>query len=440
MTLTPDKDLRIEPAAPADRRVFRAGLLASVAFHVAVAAALITDVEGFQAAGDVDAVEVEIVQLPPSVTPEPVEAPAVEEPDPEVPEPEVPEPEPAEPEEQAEEQADPPPLEPAAPETDPEPEDIASLPVLQEVQEFGEEDVLPDGASEEEPANEPVDAEDVADTDTPEEPSDASATDDPGLEDGAGEDEVADGDAEGEPETDPETVLDQQLDDLVEESLEQLESETETETFEDGSSGETETADAENADSAEDISPEETVPDSEEAGTDAAVDLGEEGELSADSFGVVGPIATAATPAPKPVRRSQATAANANPSAGSGSALPQARELFTGGVLQDSRLVTAMSGMPPGQRLNLLCTTELRAQLNASNPPYFPDIMPSLRPRRGTVLDPGGWVAFRAYGLWYNVAFRCEVDPGVRRVERFSFRVGGPIPRAEWGARGLPVN
>jgi hypothetical protein len=118
-----------------------------------------------------------------------------------------------------------------------------------------------------------------------------------------------------------------------------------------------------------------------------------------------------------------------------------ARRLYSDELTSDTRTRTAIRGMTKGERLNLLCLTELRGQLNNGNPPYFPDLMPSLRRTRGgTVLDPGGWLAFRSFGLWYNVTFRCEVDTTVRRVVSFRYRVGEPIPRSEWAERRLPAN
>ena len=94
-----------------------------------------------------------------------------------------------------------------------------------------------------------------------------------------------------------------------------------------------------------------------------------------------------------------------------------------------------MRGMPPGQRLNLLCMTELRAQLAAASS-VPPELLPSFRGLSGSVLEPRN-AAFRSLGRWFDVAFRCETDSGVTRVERFSFKIGNEIPQSQWLSRGL---
>jgi hypothetical protein len=65
-----------------------------------------------------------------------------------------------------------------------------------------------------------------------------------------------------------------------------------------------------------------------------------------------------------------------------------------------------------------------------------PELLPSFRPRGGNVLQPR-IAAFRSLGRWFDVAFRCETDSGVTRVERFSFKIGKEIPQSQWLERGL---
>ena len=91
------------------------------------------------------------------------------------------------------------------------------------------------------------------------------------------------------------------------------------------------------------------------------------------------------------------------------------------------------------QRLNLLCLTELRAQIRDLYPDRPAEILPSFRPQPGTVLAPVR-AAYRSRGVWYDLDFRCETDPAVTRVEDFSFRVGPPVPRSQWLSRGFPQN
>lgn len=116
-----------------------------------------------------------------------------------------------------------------------------------------------------------------------------------------------------------------------------------------------------------------------------------------------------------------------------------ATRLFSRDISDDPRMRTAMNGMPQAARVDLLCMTELRAQLRTATPPYQPDLLPSFRLESGTVLQPRR-AAFRAGGQWYDLAFRCELNTQVTRVESFTFRVGAPVPRSEWSARGFPGN
>lgn len=85
-----------------------------------------------------------------------------------------------------------------------------------------------------------------------------------------------------------------------------------------------------------------------------------------------------------------------------------------------------------------LCASQLSAQLRRGSPPYFASQVPSLRlPEGSTVIDMRR-EAFQANGQWYNVSFRCEVDADATRVVSFAYRVGAPVPRDQWAARGFP--
>ncbi|WP_417768105.1 DUF930 domain-containing protein [Stappia sp.] len=116
-----------------------------------------------------------------------------------------------------------------------------------------------------------------------------------------------------------------------------------------------------------------------------------------------------------------------------------ATRLFSRDISDDPRMRMAMNGMPQAARADLLCMTELRAQLRTGTPPYHADLLPSFRLEAGNVLQPRR-AAFRAGGQWYDLAFRCELNAGVTRVESFSHRVGEPVPRSEWSARRFPGN
>ena len=165
---------------------------------------------------------------------------------------------------------------------------------------------------------------------------------------------------------------------------------------------------------------------------DAGDPPAEVAEDIAEDFGTVGRIETAALPVRKPAAPRTAPARSNAPAR---SDLLPARELYSRDLLDDQRAQTAMRGMSASQRLNLLCMTEMRAQLTVASP-VPPEILPSFRPPAGNVLEPGR-AEFRALGRWFDLAFRCETDSGVTRVEKFAFKIGREIPRSEWGSRGL---
>ncbi|MEP3049257.1 MAG: DUF930 domain-containing protein [Roseibium sp.] len=384
-----------------ETRYFAIGVVASLMLHVFAALAFMDEVDPHSAPAVPEAVEVELVPPPP-----PLAIPEPEELEPEEPEPEEPEPEEPEPEEQpeVEEPAEPePPAQLELP-SEPEPapaEELTELPeeqlpeevqVLQPVKEFGEEDSAPE------------DSEEGAPEQAPEEPTDAEA------------DETTDEQEPAEEELDGADEALNKEDEPTEDTSEATENEPATE-----DTGEAETVDSE----AEDVPQPET---------DAVV---VEKEILPTDFGTVGEIVTLATPTAKP-NPSRSNGSGGGRSAPS-STLPKSQRLFSGHFTADPRVRSAMNGMPPGERMNLLCITELREQLQNEVPPFIPDRLPNFRPQKGTVLEPGR-AAFRSFGIWYDIAFRCEVDSGVRRVENFAYKVGKPIPRSKWAERRLPAN
>ncbi|MER9359992.1 DUF930 domain-containing protein [Mesorhizobium sp. M0500] len=118
--------------------------------------------------------------------------------------------------------------------------------------------------------------------------------------------------------------------------------------------------------------------------------------------------------------------------------LQQAKTLFSEAATGDPIATSAMGNIPRPVRIGQLCLTELREQLRRASPPYFPDLLRSFRLKEGTIMQVPR-TAFRANGQWYDLSFRCEVDPDATRVVSFAFRVGNPVPRSEWKRRGLPA-
>jgi len=46
--------------------------------------------------------------------------------------------------------------------------------------------------------------------------------------------------------------------------------------------------------------------------------------------------------------------------------------------------------------------------------------------------------AFRSKRRWYDLSFRCELNPDQAAVVAFAFRVGEPVPKSQWAKLGLP--
>lgn len=137
--------------------------------------------------------------------------------------------------------------------------------------------------------------------------------------------------------------------------------------------------------------------------------------------------------APEPAEPTEAEQAEAEATAEDAGRL--ASQAATGDIIA----TTAMNDLPRGVRAGRLCVTTLREELRNAVPPYFPDLLPSYRLGEGTVLDVQK-AAFRMGGEWFNLSYRCEVDPDATRVRSFAFQVGTRVPPSEWQSRGLPRN
>ncbi|MER9752373.1 DUF930 domain-containing protein [Mesorhizobium sp. M0166] len=118
--------------------------------------------------------------------------------------------------------------------------------------------------------------------------------------------------------------------------------------------------------------------------------------------------------------------------------LEKAKRLFSQTATGDPVATTAMKNVPRAVRIGQLCNTELAQQLVHASPPYFPDSLLEYRLKAGTVMNVAS-APFPANGQWYDLSFRCEVDPDATKVISFAFRVGNPVPRSELKRRGLPA-
>ncbi|MBW8445794.1 MAG: DUF930 domain-containing protein [Arenimonas sp.] len=139
----------------------------------------------------------------------------------------------------------------------------------------------------------------------------------------------------------------------------------------------------------------------------------------------------------QPVARSEDPAAPVDEAVQPTAALDEVTTLYSTSLTGDPAAMTAMGDIPRPDRADQLCVTELREQLRHGTPTYRPELLPSFQLKDGDVLTVNK-AAFRANGQWFNLRFRCEIDPDATRVLSFAFEVGAAIPKSDWKRYGFP--
>ncbi|KRB19472.1 hypothetical protein ASD99_30855 [Mesorhizobium sp. Root695] len=122
------------------------------------------------------------------------------------------------------------------------------------------------------------------------------------------------------------------------------------------------------------------------------------------------------------------------------SGLPGVRKLYSQGATGNAFATSSMENVPRGQRVATLCGNVLSQELQSAD--YTVKWVPTITLDKGNVLNPAK-AAFSTRNTWYNLNFRCEVDPDATRVLSFNFRVGSLVPPGEWASRGFtkyPLN
>ena len=122
------------------------------------------------------------------------------------------------------------------------------------------------------------------------------------------------------------------------------------------------------------------------------------------------------------------------------SGLPGVRKLYSQGATGNAFATSSMDNVPRGQRVANLCGNVLSQELQSAD--YTIKWVPTITLDKGNVLNPAQ-AAFSTRNTWYNLNFRCEVDPDATRVLSFNFRVGSLVPPGEWASRGFtkyPLN
>ncbi|EJT05028.1 proline rich protein [Rhizobium sp. CCGE 510] len=113
--------------------------------------------------------------------------------------------------------------------------------------------------------------------------------------------------------------------------------------------------------------------------------------------------------------------------------LPQVKTLFSQTVSDDSVAQTALGNTPRGQRMNDLCRTELKQQIEHISPKYRDPEIPSYRPfTNETIIQVMETGRFRTNGNWYSIQYECAVDTDATKILSFAFKFGGLIPRSQY--------
>ncbi|WP_157738640.1 DUF930 domain-containing protein [Labrenzia sp. VG12] len=125
----------------------------------------------------------------------------------------------------------------------------------------------------------------------------------------------------------------------------------------------------------------------------------------------------------------------------------RAETFLAASVLADPRsrqARRALSTLVGADRREQVCALEAMEQLRQGKPGFRPTRLAphafrNARIRDGMIVVTAG--AVRSQRQWYEIAYRCRLDPEGRQVVGFEYALGATIERALWDAHGLaPVH
>ena len=125
------------------------------------------------------------------------------------------------------------------------------------------------------------------------------------------------------------------------------------------------------------------------------------------------------------------------------SAMIKATRMLSETMLSDPRsqgVTQALAQMNVEDRAVQICGLEAMGQIAKTDSLLSPELVSSYAMSqlvfKGRVVIAEG-AAFQSGGIWYNLAFRCQVSPDRTRVQAFEFAIGDAIPRAKWSSLNL---
>jgi hypothetical protein len=105
-----------------------------------------------------------------------------------------------------------------------------------------------------------------------------------------------------------------------------------------------------------------------------------------------------------------------------------------------AKIKRAFGTLAPSERQVQLCNIEGLEQIRRNEPTYDPDTLVPYAMSdpltAGLTLSAQG-AAFRSRRKWYGMAFKCTVAADLQSVTAFEFKLGTPIPPAEWEEHNL---
>jgi hypothetical protein len=151
----------------------------------------------------------------------------------------------------------------------------------------------------------------------------------------------------------------------------------------------------------------------------------------------------AATDSPLPAAAPAAPQTRPQPTEPEGDGMIRPSHFLAAGLLKEATSREVRNTLPrlaPFERVTQLCNIEATEQIQATYPITLPDTVVASAMGDTTVTGNNivaPHAAFRSRRRWFAVSFVCTVAPDYQSVTDFRFKVGDPIPQAEWASHNL---
>ena len=124
-------------------------------------------------------------------------------------------------------------------------------------------------------------------------------------------------------------------------------------------------------------------------------------------------------------------------------AMIKATQMLSETMRSDPRsqgVIQALAQMNVEDRAAQICSIEAMGQIAKIDSRFSPEVVSSYAMHqlefKGRVVIAEG-AAFQSSGIWFNLAFRCQISPDRTRVQSFEFAIGDAIPQSKWSSLNL---